>query len=96
MELNEKRLEDVLGGANPAVMDENMQKNGDLFRQTGDKELESGQLEKVLGGANPAVIDEKVMDNKDAYRPRSVEEIVRERQELEEKRSQYSSTTKAL
>ena len=96
MELNEKRLETVLGGANPAVMDENMQKNGDLFRQTGDKELNSDQLENILGGANPAVINDKVLDNRDAYRPRSVEEIARERQELEEKRRQYSSTTKTM
>ncbi len=85
MELNEKNLENVLGGANPEVIDNNRRENSDIFRNEG---LSEAELEKLYGGAPLADIDDIVLENRNLYRERSIAEIEKEKQELLKQREE--------
>ena len=90
MELKEQELEQVLGGANPAVIDE----NNNVFRSNG--ELSEEQLEGVYAGPNREAMINKAVENKEVFRERSVEEIEKEKQELIRQREEIFQSRKSM
>lgn len=78
MELNEDELENVLGGANPAVIHDQLKENKTLA----DGELSENELEGVYAGPNREAMIDKALENKETFRGRSLADIQREKEEL--------------
>lgn len=91
-ELNEKELENTLGGANQKPLDENAFR--DMFLEEKFREmrkeregyLSDDELENTLGGANPKAVDERIQrGSTDPFRDKFLEEKFKEMHENEEK-----------
>ncbi len=84
MELNDNELENVLGGANPAVIQEQLKENKTLA----DGELSEDELEGVYAGPNREAMVDKALENPGVFRERSLEDIQREKEALIQQREE--------
>ena len=79
MELNERALENILGGANPNVIKDRVLRS-DVFTED--------QLENIRAGINEKnVANDIAVNNPKLYREAMIERLKKERNELEEMRS---------
>ncbi len=79
MELNEKELENILGGANPNVIKDNVSK---------DDELNDEQLENIQAGIyKREIADDIAQKNADLYRAEMIQRLKEERDRLVEEKS---------
>ena len=90
MELNEDELKNVLGGANPAVIHEQLEKNNAL------DELSEDELANALGGARAEVLVDKAMENPNVFRERRLADIQREKEALMRQREEVLAQREEL
>ena len=82
MELDERKLEGVLGGANPDVIDQKVAENKEVFRSSSDGELSEKDLEGVYAGPNREAMIDKALENDHLFREEKLDEIEKEKKEL--------------